>query len=654
MKHVDQTSLKAGGSNAPEGETEGADGVDFALIGAGLEHAESRALAQALVDGLSLGVVLWSPEGRCELAGASVAPLMELEGCGLKRGDHRESFLQCAVDRGAFTAEQKESAVARFAAKEPFSYTRTSPKGRVVLTKINPRPDGGHVVTMSDITDFVRTEQSLSADKARAEKMERKLGTELARLTREKADFEGRQKELQRLSLVAAHAKDLIVISDATHRIVWANEAFRRHNGLDLEMDLIGKSGRDVLTGPKTNRDALAQVDEAVRNRQALTLEMVCHKRSGEDYWMEQEILPVFDDNGAHTNFILVGRDITERKLAEAAAANARRFEEMKRAESLMLAEFNEWLQSSDTLDELFVVVSSFLEKLLPGSSGGVYTYTAARDSLQKACGWGEGRMIEYFDAPDCWALRRGRPYFFGGNTIDISCDHVKAAGAETAPGRQFCLPIIAHGDTVGLLSVAFDGEAGADTQKLVNFCAEHISLAIANVKMRELLREQSNRDPLTGLYNRRFFLDYAKRELKRCAGADRPASMISLDVDHFKQFNDTYGHETGDAVLEGLSAVLTKIFRQADVPCRIGGEEFVVMMPGCEGPQALERAEQLRDAVSRMQLRHGGEDLKVTISAGVATLDANGETVPEILQAADQALYAAKAAGRNCVKPAR
>lgn len=643
MKHVDQGSLEEATQAPDEGR----------MIGRLLQDANNCAVAQALIDGLAIGVILWDADGRCELVGASVGALLEMEDYDLKPGDSRADFLQFAVDRGSMTPEQREGADARFAARQPFTFTRTTPTERVILTRIRPRPDGGHIVTLNDITDFARAEQALSEDKARAEKMERKLGAELARLNREKAQVVSRQEELQRLSLVAAHAKDLIVISDATNRIIWANEAFRRHNGLDLEMDLIGKSGRDVLAGPKSDPEALALIDEAVRNRQAVTLNLICHKRSGAHYWMEQEILPVFDDAGAHTNFIIVGRDITERKAAEIAAADARRFEEMKRAESRMLAEFNEWLQSSDTLEELFIVVSSFLEKLLPGSSGGVYTYTAARDSLQRACGWGECAMIEYFDATDCWALRRGRPYFFGDNTIDISCEHVKAAGGDAPPERQFCLPIIAHGDTVGLLSVSLDAEAGADTQKLVNFCAEHISLAIANVKMRELLREQSNRDPLTGLYNRRFFLDYAKRELKRCAAGGRPASLISLDVDHFKKFNDTYGHETGDAVLEGLSDVLSKIFRQADVPCRIGGEEFIVMMPGCAGDRALERAEQLREAVERMALRHGGQTLAVTISSGVAVFGENGETVADLMQAADEALYAAKAAGRNCVKPA-
>ena len=173
--------------------------------------------------------------------------------------------------------------------------------------------------------------------------------------------MEKKQAELERLSLIAAHAKDLVLISDATNRIEWANEAYLRHNGLDLEMDLIGKSARDVLVGSETDPATLAEIDEAVRARKALTVGIYCYRRTSEAYWMEQEITPVFNAAGEHTNFIMVGRDVTERLIAAQSAQEAQEFEESKRDESRLLAEFNEWLQSSDCLEELFTVVSSFL-----------------------------------------------------------------------------------------------------------------------------------------------------------------------------------------------------------------------------------------------------------------------------------------------------
>ncbi|MFV0474934.1 MAG: diguanylate cyclase [Pikeienuella sp.] len=638
MKHFDQAetgrALRPAAARSAAGE-----------LTARLAQARSRALLNLAFEALEQGVIFWDAQGECELATSRAQHLLELDGRPLRRGDRRAALL------GRFIGDEVRRAEieAGFGGAVSFRFEMTTPSGRVVMADIRPRADGGCAMTLTEITALRQRKERLAAEKARAEKMERRLGAELARLNAEKAEVESRQEELQRLSLVAAHAKDLIVITDRTNHIVWANEAFRRHNGLDLEMDLLGRSGRDVLAGPESQPEKLAQIDDAVRNRQSVTLELICHRRSGQPYWMEQEIIPVFNRGGEHTNFILVGRDVSERRRAEAVAAEARRFEEAKREESRMLAEFNEWLQSSDTLEELFVVVSSFLAKLLPGSSGAVYTYAASRDALHRACHWGEGVEAADFETSDCWALRRGRPYFHGGNTIDITCDHVAAAGAPAHP-RRYCLPIVAHGDTVGLLSVGLDEDAGPDTQKLANFCAEHISLAIANVKMRDILREQSTRDPLTGLYNRRYFLDYARRELGRCAAQGRSAALLSLDVDYFKKFNDIYGHQAGDAVLQSIAGVLQKLFREADAPCRFGGEEFIVLMPGCDAQQAQERAERLREAIGEIRLRHSGETLSATASIGVAVRSKAGESLQTLMRVADEALYAAKDAGRNCV----
>ncbi|MGB0505112.1 MAG: diguanylate cyclase [Pikeienuella sp.] len=621
MKHVDQKTLKPARKRGQ---------VSIA--------SPPTDLALNILNAMEQGVIVWQPDGICELVGNRTYELLEMSEDQLTRGISRAAFLDFCEARGEYSARTRAEVEAKYATGGAFSFSRKTPKGRVILSNARPSADGGYVVTLSDITEFRRVEASLARAKSQAEA--------------EKARIEARQEELQRLSLVAAHAKDLIIISDATNRIEWANEAFRRQNGLDLEMDLIGKSGRDVLVGPETDRDQLARIDEAIRNRQTITLEMQCYKRNGHSYWMEQEITPVFDDRGAHTHFILVGRDITQRREAELQAEEARRFEHGKRVESRLLAEFNEWLQSSDTLEELFQVVSSFLEKLLPGSSGAVYVYADTRDVLEAACGWPTADDLTHFEPPDCWALRRGRSYYYGHNTVDIPCTHVKDQHGVDTPEQYYCLPIIAHGDTVGLLHVLIPAEFddGLDTQKLANFCAEQISLAIANVRLREQLRDQSTRDPLTGLYNRRYFLDYARREIGRCQLSNKPASLISLDVDHFKRFNDTFGHDAGDAVLRTLAEILQSMFREIDVPCRLGGEEFIIMLPGASEAQALDRAEALRAEIENAELRYGGETLKITASLGVAVYPEQGLSLQSLMQRADGALYVAKDSGRNCV----
>lgn len=641
MKHVDAKKIK------PADET--------SANGASADDAELSRM-RFLLNKMEQGVIVWGPKEHCEFASDRAYEILEVDDTELYLGVSRQKFIQRSVREREVSATDAKMIAEAMAAVEPFIFMRTTRNGRRVLSTGRPQPDGRLIMTFTDVTEQKRSEAALAAAMAKSEAAERKLKEELKKTNLEKEQMSKKQAELERLSLIAAHAKDLVVISDATNKIEWANEAYRRHNGLDLEMDLIGKSARDVLVGADTDAAVLAEIDEAVRARKAVTVDIYCYRRTGDPYWMEQEITPVFNAAGEHTNFIMVGRDVTERLAATQSALEAQQFEESKRDESRLLAEFNEWLQSSDSLDELFTVVSSFLEKLLPGSAGSVYVYADARDVLESVCSWPTEAGLSNFEPPDCWALRRGRAYFYGRNAVDFSCTHVKQEWGDKTPEEYYCLPIIAHGDTVGLLHISF-GESGEiqgqDRQKLANFCAEQISLAIANVKLREQLREQSTRDPLTGLYNRRYFLDYAKRELHRCATGNRSAGLISLDIDHFKTFNDTYGHDAGDAVLKMLAEVLQSLFREGDVPCRMGGEEFIVMLPGANLSRTEQRAEELRAEIEAQELRYSGATLKVTASLGVAVYPRNGKSLAALMQDADHALYAAKDDGRNRVKTA-
>lgn len=173
---------------------------------------------------------------------------------------------------------------------------------------------------------------------------------------------------------------------------------------------------------------------------------------------------------------------------------------------------------------------------------------------------------------------------------------------------------------------VVLDSIALDEIEKLAGFCAEQIRLAIANVRLRVQLRDHSTKDPLTALYNRRHFLDAARREIGRARSDASLVSIISPDVDHFKLFNDTYCHDAGDMVLRALAETLSAMFRVQDIPCRYGCKAFVVLMPGAANDVALARADELRRKIETYALRYGGEALKITISAGVATFPLHGE----------------------------
>lgn len=163
-------------------------------------------------------------------------------------------------------------------------------------------------------------------------------------------------------------------------------------------------------------------------------------------------------------------------------------------------------------------------------------------------------------------------------------------------------------------------------------------------------LSEQANRDPLTGLYNRRYLTATMERELQRCQREGRPLSLLLIDLDHFKGINDTYGHNAGDETLKALARLLDEEARASDVVCRYGGEEFLLLLPGMPQDTALQRAEECRTRLEDMALHFGEFQIRTTLSIGVATYPGHGQSAHELIHAADCALYRAKADGRNRV----
>jgi len=184
------------------------------------------------------------------------------------------------------------------------------------------------------------------------------------------------------------------------------------------------------------------------------------------------------------------------------------------------------------------------------------------------------------------------------------------------------------------------------------SFVPSKISLAIANVKLRDQLRAQSIRDVLTGLFNRRYMLETCRREFSRAARTGQSISILSIDVDHFKKYNDNHGHDAGDMVLLAVGNCLDNLFRNEDIPCRFGGEEFVVILPGADAEAAVRRANQLRSKVEGIVVRYLEKNLpRITVSIGVAVFPEAGDDPQTVLKVADEALYRAKEKGRNRVE---
>lgn len=222
----------------------------------------------------------------------------------------------------------------------------------------------------------------------------------------------------------------------------------------------------------------------------------------------------------------------------------------------------------------------------------------------------------------------------------------------QEAGAVSLCQPMMAQGEALGVLCLQGTA-AGLDVRSrdLVQSVAECVSMAIANLQLQETLRTQSIRDPLTGLFNRRYMESSLEREIARAKRHRHPLSVLMCDLDHFKRFNDTHGHEAGDMLLAEFGKLLRGNVRSEDIVCRYGGEEFLLILPEADADIAMRRAEQIRASVHDIRLVYQHQALgPVTTSIGLVTRPADATEEIELVRAADSALYKAKQAGRDRV----
>lgn len=308
-------------------------------------------------------------------------------------------------------------------------------------------------------------------------------------------------------------------------------------------------------------------------------------------------------------------------------------------------------LPGCSNIHEFASLVESFVPQLFPNIPGALYVFSQSHTVLTEVAQWGapKGDSPE-FNPQNCWGLRRGQAHEIANVSSDVVCDHIKR---DAILGYR-CLPLVAQSETVGLLYLERTNETvpWAIEPHDLRVLAETLALALVNLKLRESLREQSIRDPLTGLFNRRFLQEALELLQARVERSDLTIGAIMIDIDHFKDFNDEYGHDAGDAALKYLSDLMPRHVRASDLVCRFGGEEFLIVMPGATMERATKCAEDLRKGAEEMQIVHNGIALKkFTISLGVALIPDHAADVKTLLEAADQALYVAKNGGRNRIE---
>lgn len=321
---------------------------------------------------------------------------------------------------------------------------------------------------------------------------------------------------------------------------------------------------------------------------------------------------------------------------------------EDRTTEISILQTFGGLLNACSTLDEASEVLTNVIPKLLPEFKGSISIIKSSRNRLDRIAAWGENWPgAERFAPGECWSLRKGHQHLSTEHGIQTLCHHWVEIPSDQ---QTLCIPLLAQGETIGVLHFVMPMDVSLDHYKgLSNAISEQVGLTLANIQLRDSLREQAIRDPLTGLFNRRYMLEALDQSHSRAERTQTEIAIMMIDLDHFKLFNDNFGHDAGDHVLKAVSQVLKDSLRQEDIACRYGGEEFCIVCPATNEQQALQIAKRIGKGISSLELNMNQLSLgTVTTSIGIALYPNHADNMEDTIKAADEALYVAKQNGRD------
>lgn len=389
--------------------------------------------------------------------------------------------------------------------------------------------------------------------------------------------------------------------------------------------------------------------------------------KDGAIVWVQDNIRYIFADE-RHKQLRGVMVDITNKRRAEESLLKLNRELkysvqqlEQRNREISILHEMSDMFRLCLDRVEAYRIIGVAAEKLFCGDSGAIYLLNSSGKMLALSIPWGDSLNHEMNFTPDsCWALRRGRTHRIANSANNLVCKNICGENSNEC----FCIPMVFQGETLGVFHIEchfseeqcnshLSAEYEAKYQLSVSM-TEHVAMAIANMALRETLQIQAVHDSLTGLFNRRYMEEALVRELALAERTKSLLGVIMIDIDHFKHFNDTHGHDAGDTLLRAFGGYLLNNIREYDIVCRYGGEEFICILPGTTIDNAMDRAEQLRSHLMSLKIEHLGRPMEmVSISAGVAIYPEHGTTPQTLVKAADEALYRAKKKGRNLVEAA-
>jgi diguanylate cyclase (GGDEF)-like protein/PAS domain S-box-containing protein len=483
--------------------------------------------------------------------------------------------------------------------------------------------------------------------------VEEVLARVTAHLTIQHTQESLRRSEARYRALVEYSLQGVLVFQDA--RIVFANPAAIQITGYTMD-ELLAMSPDDI--------DAMVYLDDLpmIQRYRAMRLkgepappryEFRAVRKDGLVRWVESS--NVLIEYQGRVAVQMTYLDITERKQAEERMKHINAHLARSAAHMELLTRMSSTLQRAHSSQDVVESSHQFLSDLFSEQSGVLYLPGANTANLKRVAMWGDtSSMPDMLHRETCQALRQTE-----GERHVVLRENICQGGCPWAMQASdlpcCCVPLTIEGSSPGLLHIChLEGTSAPIHEQqvlLATMAADLIGLALSNIQLREHLRDQSIRDPLTGLYNRRYLNETLPRELQRSMRLQQPLGIMLLDVDHFKRINDTYGHQVGDAVLRMLGSFLHQRTRRGDLVCRYGGEEILLVLPNTALEQATVYAEQLRQSIEELAGDYEGEPLPhFTVSIGVAAVPEHGSAGETLVPAADQALYRAKAEGRNRV----
>lgn len=476
----------------------------------------------------------------------------------------------------------------------------------------------------------------------------------LEAIAKSQEDTRELQRSQQMQQLFLDQGPFLAYIKDEQSRMLYYNQEIQSRFSVDSQQWL-EKTDSEVLTDAEEARRVMENDQLVLKTLHPLRLieEVKIPGNNQPYYWLSFKF-PFSDSATGDRRLGGISIDITESIEAQRSLTHLNRLLEektlkleAKKRELIYLSDMADMLYCCESEDEVYQVVALTCSKLFPSMSGCIYIIANSKNYVQMNSFWGKKRNSkEIFSISDCWALRRGKFNLLSPCNSGLMCSHL----IQPVSGAHLCFPLLGQGELVGILHIYALEEISPEDQQITEIIATTLGFALNNLSIKKRLTHDNLRDGMTQLFNQTYIEAITEQRLAEAERSGEPLSVIFMDIDNFKNYNSRYGHLTANIVIQALANLLLKSIRSFDIPCRWGGEEFVIVMPNMTLETLRKRVEQLRLDVEKMQLKDGDHVLQsITASFGIAVSEP-GITVKDFLNRANQAMLEAKRTGKNRV----